>query len=312
MPKLTAAVTTYPHTEPLTTGKVGVDGFDIDFSTTPGNVVQIFRRMSRERLWDISEMGITTALCAKEYSIPFTLIPVFVTRRFDHEAIYYNVDRISDPKELEGKQIAMRSPNVPDTLWALGVLSDTYGVDLSKVTWYATGEEHVEEAVVDDRCKLLPGANLDELIESGEVAAVMHSYRGSHPKVRRLVEDGKAAERDWYAKYGYVPIHHAVVVKNDVLNRYPGFGDELLNAFRVAKEPLVQRLAKGEDVLSEMKDPRHAYGAETTKELLMSDDPVPYGIEENRIALEALVRYAYQQGTLSRPLEIEELFAWSS
>ena len=38
-------------------------------------------------------------------------------------------------------------------------------------------------------------------------------------------------------------------------------------------------------------------------------DPLPYGIAPNRPMLEALVRYAKEQGIISRPVAVEELFA---
>jgi 4,5-dihydroxyphthalate decarboxylase len=38
-------------------------------------------------------------------------------------------------------------------------------------------------------------------------------------------------------------------------------------------------------------------------------DPLPYGIARNRPMLEALVRYANEQGILRRPVAVEELFA---
>jgi 4,5-dihydroxyphthalate decarboxylase len=46
--------------------------------------------------------------------------------------------------------------------------------------------------------------------------------------------------------------------------------------------------------------------------LSSGDDPLPYGVEPNRGALEELVRHALSQGILTRPVEIESLFAPST
>jgi len=43
----------------------------------------------------------------------------------------------------------------------------------------------------------------------------------------------------------------------------------------------------------------------------MIGDPFPYGIEPNRPTLEAIVRYSVEQGILSRPVAIEDLFPQS-
>jgi 4,5-dihydroxyphthalate decarboxylase len=158
---------------------------------------------------------------------------------------------------------------------------------------------------------MAPGEDLEGLVESGEVAAIMAPYRGSSPDVRALVNDPKSAELEWYERYGYIPIHHGIVVKNDALREHPDLASGLYDALVASKQVFLDRLAKGEDVLGTMDRPRHAYGFETTAELVNPADPVPYGIEANRPALEALLRYAHQQGTLSRPYEVEDLFAWS-
>ena len=50
---------------------------------------------------------------------------------------------------------------------------------------------------------------------------------------------------------------------------------------------------------------------EETKKL-MGDNFWPYGIEPNRIALEALFRYSYEQGLSRKKLTIEDLFLPSS
>jgi 4,5-dihydroxyphthalate decarboxylase len=322
MTTLQAAITTYPHTAALKDGTVKVEGYDFDFSTEldPGtdphsvpDVVWVFRTMSRELRWDVTEMGVTTALLAKEYDAGFTPIPVFATRRFDHASISYNVNCISHPKDLEGKRIGMRSPNVPDVLWSLAVLKENFGVDLSATEWVVTGDEHIlaADARVVERATLARGENLQELVETGEVAAIMAPYRGTSPDVRPVFDDVPAASRDWYHTHGYIPIHHAIVVKTDLLRADPDLAQKLYDAFVAAKQPMLDRIARGEDVVGEFSNPRHVWGVQTTQELLDPRDPLPYGIEANRAALEALVRYAYEQGAIAKPYEIEELFAWS-
>jgi 4,5-dihydroxyphthalate decarboxylase len=44
----------------------------------------------------------------------------------------------------------------------------------------------------------------------------------------------------------------------------------------------------------------------------MGDDYWPYGVGKNRTAIDAAINYSYEQGMISRRLEIEELFAKST
>jgi 4,5-dihydroxyphthalate decarboxylase len=45
---------------------------------------------------------------------------------------------------------------------------------------------------------------------------------------------------------------------------------------------------------------------------VMGEDYWPYGIQENRNELQALIRYAEADGLIPRPVELEDLFAKST
>jgi 4,5-dihydroxyphthalate decarboxylase len=312
MPTLRTALTRYLHTAPLVDGEVKPASVDLEFAELPGTIIGAFRLMARNLQYDVSEFGISTAIGAKECGVPITPLPVFVTRRYDHEAMYANAKAgVEEPKDLEGKRVALRSYTVTDALWSRGLLSDVFGVDLDSITWVVTGDEHIAQTKLPPNCELLPGANLDELLESGEVAGIIAAYRGSAPDIHPVVADHARTERDWLAKMGSVPVHHTVVVQDRHLAAHPGLAADLFEALTAAKQPLLQRLARGEDVLA---DPAagasvlHDYGVVDSADL-QRPDPMPYGLEVNRPGLEAYVRYAYEQHILSRPMELEELFA---
>lgn len=42
---------------------------------------------------------------------------------------------------------------------------------------------------------------------------------------------------------------------------------------------------------------------------LFGEDPYPYGVKANRPMLETLVQYSHEQGFISGPVPLEELFA---
>ena len=45
---------------------------------------------------------------------------------------------------------------------------------------------------------------------------------------------------------------------------------------------------------------------------MLGPDPWPYSIEDNRVALETLLDYAFEQGLTDRRLDIGEIFAPST
>jgi 4,5-dihydroxyphthalate decarboxylase len=312
MPTLRTALTRYLHTAPLVDGEVKPASVDLEFAELPGTIIGAFRLMARDLAYDVSELGISTAIGAKEWGVPFTPLPIFVTRRFDYEWMYANEKTgVNEPKDLEGKRVALRSYTVTDALWSRGLLSDVYGVDLDSITWVVTGDEHIGQTKLPPNCELLPGADLAELLESGEVAGILAGYRGNAPQVRPMIADREEAERDWVKAMGAVPVHHTIVVQDEHLAANPGLAADLFDAFTRAKQPLLDRIAAGEDVLGDPaagESVPHDFGVHRSADLI-HPDPMPYGLEANRPGLEAYLRYAYEQHIISRPMAPEELFA---
>ena len=130
----------------LTAGEVVPAGFPLAFKEEPV-LVHGFRRMVRELAYDVCEMALTTYLTAREHGVRFTALPVFLVRGFHHGAILVNTKAgIRSPKDLEGKRVGVnRGYTVTTGLWARGVLQEEHGVDLSKITWVLSGDEHVAE-----------------------------------------------------------------------------------------------------------------------------------------------------------------------
>ena len=132
--------------------------------------------MVRGNEFDICEMAITTYICAKEHGKPMTAVPVFAVRAFHHGAILVNTKAgINSPKDLEGKKVGVnRGYTVTTGVWARGILQDEYGVDLSKITWVLSGDEHVAEYKPPANVvPIEPGKKMDEMLASGELAGAI-------------------------------------------------------------------------------------------------------------------------------------------
>jgi ABC-type nitrate/sulfonate/bicarbonate transport system substrate-binding protein len=308
---LNVALTRYPHTAPLVDGTVTPSSVALDFVPLT-SIFPAFRKMARDLEYDVSEFGISTAIQAKALGVGFTPLPVFVTRRFDYDELFYDVrSGIASPAELAGKRVALRSYTVTDAVWARGVLSDHFGFDGDSVEFVVTSDEHLAQAELPSNCVLEPGADLSELLVSGSVAAILGHYGGDDSNIHRLIPDPRTLEQQWIANTGFIPVHHTVVVRDDLLRSNPDLGAELFDAFVRAKEPMLERLADGADLIAEDESPTgplHDYGVLATSELIRPD-PMPYGLDANHEVLEPFVRYCYDQHLIDRPMELEEIFA---
>jgi 4,5-dihydroxyphthalate decarboxylase len=303
--KLKTAFRPDGHTQPLRDGTVKPRTFEIDYEDVPV-LIQAFRRMVRGLEFDICEMAITTYICAKAHGKRFTAIPVFPARIFHHGAILYNTKAgIRTPKDLEGKNVGVhRGYTVTTGVWIRGILQHQYGVDLNKITWLLSGDEHVEE--YRPPANVLPiekGQKLEDMLASGEIPAVVN-IEMQHPDVKALIPNPVEAGFEALRTTGNYPINHTVVVKDELLDAHPDLAVDLFDAFVQAKRLYVERLRNGDIATPSKTDERYKRVMDIT-----GADPLPYGIEPNRRMIEAVMQYAGEQGIITRPFTMEDLFA---
>src|SRR5262249_4730148 len=203
----------------------------------------------------------------------------------------------------EGRRVGVnRGYTVTTGLWARSILQHEYGVDLGRVTWVLSGDEHVAEYRPPANVVAIePGRTLEELLLAGEIAAAIGITVDS-PEAKPLIPDPQNAGFEALRQRGIYPINHTIVIRNDRLESNPGLARDLFEALGEAKRMYVQRLRDGRI------DPSTSSEAIHLRVMEMIGDPLPYGIEPNRKTLEAVVQYAVEQRILSRPVAVEELF----
>ncbi|TMG76615.1 MAG: hypothetical protein E6H80_03175 [Betaproteobacteria bacterium] len=156
--------------------------------------------------------------------------------------------------------------------------------------------------------RVAKGKNIDHMLLDGDLEAAIYpetlpSIRSGSPKVGLLFPDAKKAEIDYYKKSGIFPIMHTVVIRNEILEEHPWAAVSVAQGFQKSKELCYRR----------MRDPRNlalvwVQQLMQEQEAVFGADPWPYNLEDNRKALEAVVRYVFDQGMIKKKPKIEELF----
>jgi 4,5-dihydroxyphthalate decarboxylase len=217
---------------------------------------------------------------------------------------------IEKPSDLNGKRVGLDTLQNSAGLWMRGILQDHYDVDLKSIAWWCQEEEDIpfEPALWMKVHRVARGKNIDQMLLDGELEAALYpetlpSIRSGDPRVALLFPNPKQAEIDYYKNGGHFPIMHTVVVRNEILERHPWAAINLVRAFQRAKELCYER----------MKDPRSfalVWVADLIREQkeIFGLDPWPYNLEDNRNALEAVIRYEYEQGMIKKKPKPEELF----
>jgi len=268
-------------------------------------LIAAFRRMVRGLEFDICEMAITTYICARAHGKRMTAVPVFLVRAFHHGAILVNSNAgIRTPKDLEGRKVGVnRGYTVTTGVWARSILQQEYGVDLSKVTWVLSGDEHVAEyRPPANVVPLEKGRQMADMLAAGELAAAI-GIEASSPVVKPLIPNALEAGLAALRRNGHYPINHTVVIRDELLEAHSALAADVFTAFAEAKRRYVERLKADRIERPTEADEVHRRVMEIT------GDPLPYGIAPNRRVLEELIGHALTQGIISKPVTADELFA---
>jgi 4,5-dihydroxyphthalate decarboxylase len=307
--QLTAVTRTQGNNRALKEGAVVPEGFPLLFEEVPV-LVHAFRRMVRELAYDVCEMALTTYLTAREHGVRFTALPVFLVRGFHHGAIQVRGDgSVTEPAQLAGRRVGVnRGYTVTTGVWARAIMATQYGLDLDRVTWVLSGDEHVTAYVPPANVVPAgPGKDLGQMLLAGEVDAVVGADIDS-PGVVPLIPDPEQAAAAALRDHGLYPVNHLVVVKDEVLERHPGVAGAVFEAFAESKRRYVADLRSG--ALSELTAADRLYLR--VMEATGWSDPLPYGVEPNRRVLDTLIAQARAQHILRATADFDAVIAPSA
>src|SRR6516225_5329623 len=229
------------------------------------------------------------------------------TFAFEFEEVDALIAAFRAPKDLEGRKIGVnRGYTVTTGVWARSILQDEHGVDLSKVLWVLSGDEHVAEyRAPANVVPIEKGKAMGDMLASGELAAAI-GVEANAPDVKPLIPNALEAGLAALRQRGHYPINHLVVIKDELLAKYPDLAADVFDAFARAKRHYVERLKAGRLEKPTEVDEVHRRVME------IAGEPLPYGIAPNRNVIDALIGHALTQGIITKPVAAEELFAPST
>jgi 4,5-dihydroxyphthalate decarboxylase len=274
---LRALLGDYPGTRALRSGAISSPSVTLDFAHVKSASAG-FKRVVRDREFDVAELAIVTYLIAKAHGTPYVLLPAVVLGRFQHPYLVYNRERgHRTPGDLNGRRVGIRSYSVTTVTWLRGILAETYGVDLDTVTWVTFEEPHVAEFRDPPGVqRAAPGQDMLGMLLAGEIdAAILGGEMPSDPRIAPLIADPAAAARAWREKHQAIQINHMVTVKRGLPP------DVVREVYRLLVE---SQRAAGES------------------------DTTPFGVEANRRNLDVAIDYVHRQRLIPRRFTVDELF----
>ena len=314
---ITLACGDYDRTRAIKDGRVTVEGCDVTY--LPMEPEEVFHRAFKHQEFDVCELSFSSYMRTMDAGTsPYVGVPAFVSRLFRHAAVYIRTDRgIKHPSDLKGKLIGLPEYQITAVVWLRGIMQDEYGVKPTDIRWRQGG---IEEPGRTERTPLKPIPGLDlksvpdkalsAMLESGELDAIFSARAPScfvkgAPNIGRLFPDYREVEKAYYKKTQMFPIMHLIGVKRHLVEKHPWLPASLYKAFSQAKAYAMHDVRDINALLVTL--PWLVAEVEETV-ALMGEDFWRYGVKENAREIEALTRYAYEQGLVSRKLSMEDLF----
>jgi len=315
--ELSLAISEYDHVHDLVSGAVPVNGIELVPSTY--SVEEIFFRFTAFSEWDVSEMSMAN-FCARisRGATDQIGIPVFPSRVFRQSSAFVCADgAVRGPADLRGKKVGVPEWAQTAGVYARGWLAHDVGIPLAEIDWYQAGvnepgrEEKVPIRLPDGVCLTpVPERTLTEMLLDGTLDAVLTAHppapfeRGDR-SIALLVPDFRRVEEQYYRDTGIFPIMHVIALRREVYEANRWIAVNLWQAFEEAKRRSYQRAL----TFTASRLPfAWCHEAAHRARALFGDDMIPYGIEPNRVTLEAFLEFAHEQGVCERRVAVEELF----
>jgi len=293
--RLKAALGNSKIVAPLKDGSVTVPGIEFD-QVGIDYQVDIWRQMSRTVEFDVSLMSVVSYLCAIEYDVPFTCLPVCLSGGFHHADFIYNVDSgIKTPKDLEGKRIGTRTWTVTPGTLDRGILVDEFGVDWRSIEWVLAEPEHVPQAQEHLPANVIAGKGEDLFprIASGDIQAGIAGSNlkgGEATNVKPLFPDAIELDKAYYQRTGIIQPFVILAIKNAVLEDNPWVAEALYDGFKKSKQQ------------------SGAQASPDLKAVIGSEDPFPFGLAANRNGFDEAIRLAREFEVITKPMTAGDIF----
>lgn len=309
--KLTLAGYPWDHIMPLLTGAVVPEGIDLTYDTNRG-----LTPVSDDPTVDGGEGSVGKFMIdTANGNTDFVGLPIFPMFAYRHRCfLVKRGTQIDSLKELEGKRVGLDGwPNSGNT-WTRVLLRQS-GVDIWKITWIIAPIEgpadashgHVPPDAPPNVQAGAPGKSLVHLLLEGDIDVLVAAFMPAgffapDSPIVPMLPDYRAAEKAYYRKHGYVPAHHLVKLRREVVERDPWIVPSLMTAFTASKRLWIEQRRHLADttpwLLVELTETATVFG----------EDWQPYGLEPNLQMLADFCQDQYAQKLVTAPVDPASAF----
>jgi 4,5-dihydroxyphthalate decarboxylase len=303
-PDITIRGMDYEHT-------LGIPGVyrNVTFGYEVMSVRETFVAMVPRRTLEVCEFSLANYLTLRGTGHDWlTAMPVFPYRAFRHSLpVTRKESPLKSLSELAGRRIGVDDYSMTAAVWFRALLHEEYGVDHRSITW-VTGRTQRLPRPAGAKVEMTD-RDLETLLNEGALDALLSieprdaRLPAAERRLRRLLPDPQREERAYYERTRIYPIHHCIVIRNDVPERFPGIVEALYGAYEAAKMRAYQRRLG-----TTLVPWSSAHWMRTLD--LFGGDALPYGwTSANRSIVERLALNLHEQGFIPAVPDVDRLFA---
>lgn len=236
-PKIRLAIRDWDYVTPLALGDVRSADIDLEIvrvGTLPDD-------LATDARFEAAEISFGRYARARARGVTSVLgVPHFPMRGFRHRCIITTkASDLTRVSELAGKRIGVTGWPDSGNVWTRAVLRRA-GVAIDDVRWFAgrlTQDHPTGDRLAGHgrpgRIEAVPGDRpMMDLLHAGELDAVFTPFMppgffGAACEFRQLIPDFRRAELDYFNDVGYVPAHHLLGIKPELLDANPRLAQAL-------------------------------------------------------------------------------------
>jgi 4,5-dihydroxyphthalate decarboxylase len=313
---LTLAGGAYDRTVPLVDGRVRPRGVDLTYLAMP--IEEVFWRAFRHKEFDAAELSLGYYLTlTSQGNDNYVALPVFPSRFFRHGCVFVDAESpMASFADLAGATVGLPEYTMTACVWLRGLFKEEHGIKDTDIRWRfggieAPGRRDRADIVAPEGVDLQPigdDETLNDLLSERRLDAVISPRIPSgyfDGKIRRLLPDYQAAEREYFHRTGIFPMMHVVALRSDIYERAPWIAASLYDAYQDAKKLTYDWLA---DINAlPLSLPWYVEAWESTRKIF-GPDPWVDGLEPNRAALELFCGYLEDQRMVEK-VDLDNAFA---
>jgi 4,5-dihydroxyphthalate decarboxylase len=138
---LTIAVSRYDHVIDVLSGRVPVQGIDLNVLDLP--LHDIFYRFVQFKEFDVAEISMAKYVSMiSQGDDALVALPIFPSRVLRHSAIYVRSNGpVKTPADLNGRRVGVPEWAQTAGVYARGLLVDEFKVDIASIEWVQAGQD---------------------------------------------------------------------------------------------------------------------------------------------------------------------------